>query len=223
MEGLLISLSLFSIFGGTTTVSADMVLSNLIFLSCPSLSCSEPVLLGRKEEIHNKNPLFQLIENARVATQCRSLLQAIYVVRWLDALEAKRSVNGFPIFTQSVWNTEGARFHSEESVLWRDYMSACLFSAVTVTFFLNSSCQICLQRQAISNFLCPTPLSFSNSKLVPLYWPSEYAVTLSPVLSKRFPGIVLMQEVPVRLCAAFSPADSMSLQFLFLPILPPNL
>ena len=221
MEGSLVSLSTFSIFGGTTTVSADMVLSNLIFLSCPSLSCSEPVLLGRKEEIHNKNPLFQLIENACVATQCRSLLQAIYVVRWRDALEAKRSVNGFPIFTQSVWNTEGAA-SILKNLSCGEIICLHACSVLLQLFFSLIVVPKYVYKDKPFVIFC-APLSFSNSKLGPLYWPSEYAVTLSPVLSKRFPGIVLMQEVPVRLCAGFSPADSMSLQFLFLRILPPNL
>ena len=48
-------------------------------------------------------------------------------------------------------------------------------------------------------------------------------MTLFLVLSKRFPGLVLIQEVPVRLCASFSPAESMSLQFSFLLRLHPNL
>ena len=54
MEELLVCLSTFSIFGGTTTASANTVLSVLIFLSCLFLSCSESVLLGRKEGLHNK-------------------------------------------------------------------------------------------------------------------------------------------------------------------------
>ena len=141
------------------------------------------------------------------------------LVSWWDTLEAKRSINGFPIFTQSLWNTDGASFHSEESFLRRDSTSACLFSelgrysAVTATFFLNSSSQICFERQTICNFFV---LPFSQSNSGSLYCPSEYAVTLFPVLSKRFPGLVLVQEVPVRLCASFSPAESMSLQFSFL-------
>ena len=61
MEGLLVSLSTYSIFGGNTTVSAKMVLSKLIFLSCPFLSSSEPMLLGRKEGINNKTPCSRLL------------------------------------------------------------------------------------------------------------------------------------------------------------------
>ena len=61
MEGLLVSLSTWSIFGGTTTVSANMVLSKLTFLSYPSLSCSEPVLLDRKEVMHNETPYLRLL------------------------------------------------------------------------------------------------------------------------------------------------------------------
>ena len=33
----------------------------IIFLSCPSLSCSEPVLIGRKEGKHNKTPCSALL------------------------------------------------------------------------------------------------------------------------------------------------------------------
>ena len=89
------------------------------------------------------------------------------LVSWWDTLEAKRSINGFPIFTQSLWNTDGASFHSEESFLRRDSTSACLFSelgrysAVTATFFLNSSSQICFERQTIWNFFV-LPSSRSN-------------------------------------------------------------
>ena len=128
----------------------------------------------------------------------------------------------FP-FSHSLWNTEGAIFHSEESVLRQYSMSACLFSAlgkysaITVSFFLNSTSQICLERQTICKFF---EHPFSESKSRPLYCPSEYAVTLSPVLSKRFPGLVLIQEVPVRFGVSFCPAECMSLQFSFLPWLP---
>ena len=61
MEGLLVSLSTCSIFGGTTTVSANMVSSVLIFLPCSALFRSEPVLLGRKEGLHNKTPCSRLL------------------------------------------------------------------------------------------------------------------------------------------------------------------
>ena len=98
------------------------------------------------------------------------------------------------------------------SVHWEGtLLSQLLFS------FLNSSFQICLERQTIFKFFCPP---FSESKSGPLYCPPEYAVTLSPVLSKRSPGPVLIQEVLVRLCASFSPAESISLQFSFLLRLP---
>ena len=96
-----------------------------------------------------------------------SLLQATYVGSWWDTLEAKRSINGFPIFAQSLWNTDGASSHSEESFLRRDSTSACLFSelgrysAVTPTFFPNSSSQICFERQTIWNFFV-LPSSRSN-------------------------------------------------------------
>ena len=33
----------------------------IIFLSCPSLSCSEPVLIGRREGVHNKTPCSALL------------------------------------------------------------------------------------------------------------------------------------------------------------------
>ena len=42
-------------------MSANMVLSKLIFLSCPFLSCSEPVLLDRKEGTHHKTPCSRLL------------------------------------------------------------------------------------------------------------------------------------------------------------------
>ena len=61
MEGLPASLSTCSIFRGTTTVSANMVLLKLIFLPCRSLSCSKPVLLGSKEEMHSKTPCSRLL------------------------------------------------------------------------------------------------------------------------------------------------------------------
>ena len=63
MEGLLVSLSTCSIFGRTTTVSVNMVLSNFFFFFwlCTFLSCSEPVLLDRKEGMHNKTPCSRLL------------------------------------------------------------------------------------------------------------------------------------------------------------------
>ena len=129
-------------------------------------------------------------------------------ISWWDTLEAKRSVNDFPFFTQSLWNNEGASFHFEEFALRRDSLSTCLFSAlgrysaVTVTFFLNSSCQICLGGQNICKLFVPPP--FSESKTGPLYYPSEYVVTLSPVLSKRFPGLVLCKKSSSLMCSLLS-------------------
>ena len=93
------------------------------------------------------------------------------------------------------------------------------YSAVTVTFFLNTSSQICLYRQTMCRFLC---LQFSQSKSGPIYCLSEHAMTLSLVQSKKFPGLVLTQEVPVHLYAS-SLAESMFLQFSFLPWQLPNL
>ena len=126
MQGLLVSISTCSVFWGTTTMSTNIMLSKLFFLSCLFLSCSKTVLL--------------VIENEFVATLYTSFLQATYVGHWWDTLVAKRSINGFPIFTQGLWNTEAASFHSEESVLRRDSMPACLFSRCS---------QICLERQTI--------------------------------------------------------------------------
>ena len=129
-------------------------------------------------------------------------------------METKRSINGFPIFTQSLWNTEGASLHSEEFIFRRDSMSTCLFSAlgrysaVTVTFFLIAVRKFVLKDKHFQ--------ILSQGRY-------EYAVTLFPVLSKRFPEPVLMQEVQVRLCASFSPAESTSLQFSFLFRLRPDL
>ena len=60
MEGLLVSLLTSSIFGGTTTV-CQLGVIKIIFLSCPSLSSSEPVLIGRKKGVHNKTPCSALL------------------------------------------------------------------------------------------------------------------------------------------------------------------
>ena len=60
MERLPVPLSTCSVFQSTTTVSANIVLSKLIYLSCPFF-CSEPELLGRKEGMHNKTPCSRLL------------------------------------------------------------------------------------------------------------------------------------------------------------------
>ena len=94
-------------------------------------------------------------------------------------------------------------------------MFACLFSAlgrysaVTVTFSLIAAPKFVRKGQPFVNLSGP------------LYCSSEYALTLFHVLSEEVSGLVLMQEVPVHICASFSPAESMSLQFLFLLRLSP--
>ena len=72
MEGLLVSLSTCS------AVSANMMLLKLFFLSSPSLSCSKPVLLSRKEEIHNKTPYSSLL-NA-LLLRCINLSSKLHIL-----------------------------------------------------------------------------------------------------------------------------------------------
>ena len=93
-----------------------------------------------------------------------------------------------------------------------------MYSAAT--FFLISVPNVVWKDKPFLNFSFPP---FSESKLGPLYCLSEYAMTLFPVLSKRFPELVLMQEVSVRLCACFSLDDFLSLQFSLLTRQPPKL
>ena len=179
-----------------------------------SLSCSEPVKAEKRECII-KVLVPGYWEWIRFYTVRGSFLQATHVRSWWDTLEAKTSINGFPMVTQSLWITEGASFYYGESVFWRDSMFACLFSAlgrysaVTVTFSLIAAPKFVRKGQPFVNLSGP------------LYCSSEYALTLFHVLSEEVSGLVLMQEVPVRICASFSPADSMSLQFLFLLRLSP--
>ena len=54
MEGLLVSLLTSSIFGGTTTMSANLVLSKLFFCLVLLYLIQNLVLIGRKEGKHNK-------------------------------------------------------------------------------------------------------------------------------------------------------------------------
>ena len=99
------------------------------------------------------------------------------------------------------------------SVCWEGtLLSQLLFSLIAFPKFVWKD-------KPFANSLRPP---FSKGKSGQLYCPSLHAVTLSPVLSKRFPGIVLKQNVPVRFCASWSPAESMSLQFSFLPRLHPS-
>ena len=67
-------------------------------------------------------------------------------------------------------------------------LSQLLFSLIAVPKFVYK------ENTFVKNFCHP----FSDDKSGSLYCPSEYAVTLFPVLSKRLPGLALMQEVPVR-------------------------
>lgn len=50
---------LINIFVGTTTMSTNMILSKLMLLFYPFLSFTEPLLLGRKERMHNKTQYFR--------------------------------------------------------------------------------------------------------------------------------------------------------------------
>ena len=71
------------------------------------------------------------------------------------------------------------------SVHWEGtLLSQLLFPLIAVPEFV-------LKDKPFVNFLCP-PFSVKSGTL---YCPSEHAVTLFPVLSLRFPGLVLMQEV----------------------------
>ena len=149
--------------------------------------------------------MFQVTENAFVATLCGSLLQATYFESWRDTLEAKRSINCFSIFTQSLWNTVGLssipknlscdeilRVHAC-SVHWEGTLLSQLL------FLLTAVSKFVWKDKPFVNFLWPP---FSERKSEPLYRPSQYAVTLSPTISKMSPGPVLMREVPVRLCSS---------------------
>ena len=76
-----------------------MVLLKLsFFLSCPSVSCSVPVLLGRKEGRHNEIPCSRLLR-MHLLLHCMDLSFRLHM---LDTLETKRPFNGFPIFIQSL-------------------------------------------------------------------------------------------------------------------------
>ena len=160
MEGLLVYLSLCSIFGGNTTVSANMVLLELIVLSCPSLSYSEPVLVGRKKGMHNKTLCSRLL-------RIHLLLQCLDVSSRLHMLEAGETswkqrglLMAFPFSCKAFGALRGLASILEK-VLQQDSMSPCLFSAlrgysaVTVTFVFNSSFQICSERQTICKLFVP--------------------------------------------------------------------
>ena len=164
MEEFLVTLSTCSILGGTTRVSANMVLLKLVFLSCSSLSCSEPVLLGREEGVHNKTPCSMLLR-MRLLLHCMDLSSRLHMLEAGETPWKQRGLLMSFLFLHKVYGTLKGLASILKNLSCDEILClhACSihwgYSVVTVTFFLISSSQICLKRQTICKFFVPpTPL-----------------------------------------------------------------
>ena len=104
MEEFLVTLSTYSILGGTTRVSVNMVLLKLVFLSCSSLSCSEPVLLGREKGVHNKTPCSRLLR-MHLLLHCMDLSSRLHMLEAGETPWKQRGLLMSFLFLRKVYGT----------------------------------------------------------------------------------------------------------------------
>ena len=131
-----------------------VIKKNFFFLSFPSLSCSKPVLLGKKEVMDNKVPCFRLLR-MHLLLHCMNLSSKLHM---LEAGETPWKQRGllmaFPS-SRKVFGTMRERASIPKNLSYDEIL--CLHACSvhwegtlpSVTFFLNSSFQICLERQTI--------------------------------------------------------------------------
>ena len=120
MEGLLVSLSTCSIFGGTITACQHGVIKKKN-LSCPSLSCSEAALLVRKEGMHNKTPCSRLLK-MHMLLQCMDLSSRLHMLEAGETLWKQRGLLMAISFSRKVFRTLRLAFIQKSLLMTRFYV-----------------------------------------------------------------------------------------------------
>ena len=217
MEGLLVDM--FNIWGYQICLCQQDIIKIIFFvLSFPIFfrTCA----VRQNGGMHSKTPCFRLLRMNRLL-HCMHLPSRLHMLQTDETpWKQRHQFMAFP-FSQKFFGalTKLAfilKNLSCDKILclhlysahWEgSLLSQWLFSLLAVPKFVWTE-------KPFVNLLLPL---FSESKSGPLYYPSKYAVTVFPVHSKWFSELDLMQEIPVCLCASFSSAESMSLQFFLIP------
>ena len=158
---------------------------------CLTLSCPEPVLLGRKkikERMHNKTPCSRLFR-MHLWLHCIDVSSRLHMLKADETPCKKRGLLMIiPISQKVIGTLRGLASILKNLFFYVSMLVQCTGKVLCCpsSFFLyiNSNSKICLERQTICKIfsiffqIC----KISEIKSGPLYCPSEYAVTLFPVL-----------------------------------------